>query len=120
MATQSHGKLTHDRELAPIDSQTVPRSNRGTLCSTGVFDLDAGELCICLPEAGERDLSMTVSDEHDNPFAVVHGSCTHTFTRTMLGTRYAVVAIRIVVDPNDPKDLAEVHTLQDRIRLEQR
>ena len=38
----SFGKFTHNRELTPIDKQLVVRSNRDTLNSTAVFDLDAG------------------------------------------------------------------------------
>ena len=38
----SFGKFTHNRELTPIDKQLVVRSNRDTLNSSAVFDLDAG------------------------------------------------------------------------------
>src|SRR3974377_1137373 len=40
------GKLNHEREMAPIDHQTVIRSNRDTLYSFGVFDLDAGPVTL--------------------------------------------------------------------------
>ena len=36
------GKFAHNRELTPMDKQLVVRSNRDTLYSAGVFDLDAG------------------------------------------------------------------------------
>jgi len=36
-----------------------------------------------------------------------------------VGTRYAVVMLRIFLDPNDPKDLAAVHTLQDEVKVNQ-
>jgi hypothetical protein len=35
------GVFQYDRELVPIDQQTVIRSNRDMLYLTGVFDLDA-------------------------------------------------------------------------------
>ena len=38
------GKFHHIREVVPIDHQTVIRANRDTLYSSGVFDLDAGDL----------------------------------------------------------------------------
>lgn len=36
------GKFEHNREALPIDRQTVIRTNRDTLYSGAVFDLDAG------------------------------------------------------------------------------
>jgi hypothetical protein len=43
------GKFTHIRELTPLDKQLVVRSNRDTLYSAGVFDLEAGPVTISLP-----------------------------------------------------------------------
>ena len=37
-----------------------------------------------------------------------------------VGTRYVLIAIRTLVDPNDPKDLEEVHALQDATKLTQK
>ena len=39
--------------------------------------------------------------------------------RLGITTRYAVVAVRTLVDPVDPKDVETVHTLQNAIKLEQ-
>jgi hypothetical protein len=36
------GKFFHNRKPAPIENQTIIRTNRDTLYSTAVFDLDAG------------------------------------------------------------------------------
>jgi len=44
----------------------------------------------------------------------------HTLTQQNVGTRYVLVAIRTLVDPNDPKDLDEVHKLQDAITVSQK
>jgi hypothetical protein len=54
----SFGKFIHNRELTPIDKQLVVRSNRDTLNSSAVFDLDAGPVKITLPNAGKRFMSM--------------------------------------------------------------
>ena len=43
---------------------------------------------------------------------------TYTFTRETVGTRYVVVGVRTLVEPNDPKDLEKVHALQDAIKVE--
>ena len=113
------GKFEHFRELAPIDNQIVQRGNRDTIYSMGVFDLDAGPVMITLPDAGKRFLTMIVIDEDHYVFTVVYGAGTHTLTREKIGTRYALAGIRILVDPNDPKDVQQVHALQDAIKFQQ-
>src|SRR5260370_22504880 len=56
----SFGKFTRNRELTPIDKQLVVRTNRDTLFSAGVFDLDAGPVTVSLPNAGKHFMSMQV------------------------------------------------------------
>ena len=112
-------KFLHFRELSPIDNHTVKRANRDTLYSVGVFDLDAGPVTISLPDAGNRFMTMIVIDEDHYVFTVVYGTGSHLLSREQIGTRYTLVAIRILVDPNDPKDVAQVNTLQDAIKVEQ-
>ena len=112
-------KFLHFRELSPIDNHTVKRANRDTLYSVGVFDLDVGPVTISLPDAGIRFMTMIVIDEDHYVFMVVYGTGSHTLTREQIGTRYALAAIRILVDPNDPKDVVQVNTLQDAIKVEQ-
>jgi hypothetical protein len=113
------GKFYHSRELTPVDSRIVQRPNRDTLYSTGVFDLDAGQVSITLPDAGKRFLTMIVIDEDHYVFTVVYGAGNHTLSREQIGTRYAVAAIRILVDPSDPEDVARVNALQDAVKVEQ-
>jgi hypothetical protein len=114
------GKFNHRRELASLDHQTVIRLNRDTLYSSAVFDLDAGPVTITLPDAGKRFMSMQVVNEDHYVPQVSYGPGARTLTRDQVGTRYAVVAIRTLVDPNDPKDLEQVHKLQDAIQVEQK
>ena len=113
------GKFFHRREPAAIDNQTVIRLNRDTLYSSAVFDLDAGPVTITLPDPGKRFMSMQVIDEDEYTPEVDYGGGTHTLTREKIGTRYVVVAVRTLVDPDDPKDLDAVHALQDAIRVDQ-
>ena len=40
-------------------------------------------------------------------------------TKDKIGTRYVLVAVRALVNPDDPKDLEAVHTLQDAIKVDQ-
>src|SRR5580700_8929863 len=113
------GKFMHRREPTPIAKQTVIRMNRDTLYSAAVFDLDAGPVTITLPDAGKRFLSMQVIDEDEFSPEVVYGAVVRTLKRDEIGTRYVIVAVRILVDPSDPKDVEAVHALQDAIQIGQ-
>jgi hypothetical protein len=113
------GKLGHHREPASIDNQTVIRLNRDTLYSFGVFDLATSPVTVTLPDAGKRFMSLQIiNEDHYVPF-VAYDHAPHTLTEKNVGTRYVMVAIRTLVNPNDPKDLDEVHTLQDAIKVRQ-
>jgi hypothetical protein len=112
------GKLQHRREPASIDNQTVIRLNRDTLYSSAVFDLDAGPATVTLPDAGTRFQSLMFVNQ-DHYAWTEYGAGPHTITRDKAGTRYAIAAIRTLVDPNDPKDLEQVHRLQDGITVAQ-
>ena len=109
-------RFAHKREPAAIENQTVIRMNRDTLYSSALFDLDAGPVTITMPDAGTRFMSlMIVSEDHYVP-SVTYDAAPHTFTKEMIGTRYMLAAVRTLVDPADPKDVAQVHALQDAIR----
>ncbi len=113
------GRFKHNREPTPIDQQTVIRMNRDTLYSGAVFDLDAGAVTITLPDPGKRFMSLQVIDEDHFTPAVVYGPGIFTYSRTQVGTRYAMMVVRTLFDPTNPNDLAEVHKLQDAVRTEQ-
>jgi hypothetical protein len=112
-------RFNHRREVADVDHQTVIRLNRDTLYSSALFDLDAGPATVTLPDAHGRFMSMQViSEDHYVP-AVYYKPGAYTLTREMVGTRYAAVAVRTLVDPNDPADVAKVRALQDAIAVAQ-
>jgi hypothetical protein len=113
------GKFIHRREPIPVDSRGVIRPNRDTLYSGAVFDLDAGPVTISLPDAGSRYMSMQVIDQDHFTQAVVYGAGSYTFSRAKGYTRYVYVLVRALVDPTNPKDVEEVHTLQDAIKVSQ-
>ncbi|MDN3273583.1 DUF1254 domain-containing protein [Frankia sp. RB7] len=114
------GKFLHRREPARIDNQTVIRLNRDTLYSSAVFDLDAGPVTITLPDTGKRFMSMQIINEDHYVPEVVYGKGSHTLSKDKVGTRYVAVAIRTLVDPANPKDVEEVHGLQDAIKVSQK
>lgn len=113
------GKFKHHREMSPIDNQIVIRTNRDTLYSAAVFDLDAGPVTITLPDAGKRFRSMQVIDEDQYTPQVIYGAGNHTFSKEQIGTRYVLIAVRTLVDPENPEDMKKAHALQDGIKVEQ-
>jgi hypothetical protein len=113
------GKFNHGRELSPLDKQLVARQNRDTLYSTAVFDMNAGDVTITLPDAGKRFMTLITIDEDHYVIDVVYGAGRHTYTREKAGTRYLFAAARTLVDPADPNDVREVHKLQDAIKVDQ-
>lgn len=115
------GRLSHHREPIQVDKQAVIRSNRDTLYSALVLDLDAGPATITLPDAGKRFRSMQViNEDHYVIGKVEYGAGSYTLDRNKAGTRYVLVALRTLVDPNDPKDVEKVHALQDAIKVSQK
>jgi hypothetical protein len=114
------GKFHHNRELTPLDKQLVIRMNRDTLYSMGIFDLDVGSVTITLPDAGKRFMSLQVIDEDHYVPAVFYGAGSYAFNREAIGTRYVCMGVRTLVDPENSKDIDEVHKLQDAIKVEQK
>jgi hypothetical protein len=114
------GKFFHFRTPAPIDHQNVIRLNRDTLYSAIVLDLDAGPVTITLPDAGKRFMSLQVINEDEYTPMVVYGKGSYVLARDKIGTRYTLIGIRTLVNPDDPKDVEEVHSLQDAMQLSQK
>ncbi len=96
------------------------RPNRDTLYSMSVFDLDAGPVTITLPDAGKRFMTMMVVDQDHYVPMVVYGKGTHTLDWETIGTRYVMAWVRTLVDPSDPRDIKQVHALQDAIKVNQK
>jgi len=114
------GKFYHFRELAPLDKQAVPRVNRDTLYSAGIFDLDPAPVTVTLPDAGKRFMTMMVVNEDHYVNKVIYNAGNYTFTRDQVGTRYVMMALRTFVDPANPEDLEQAHALQDAVQVGQK
>jgi hypothetical protein len=112
------GQLEHQRALRAIDLPGV-RPNQDTIYSEAIFDLDAGPVTLTLPDAGDRFMSLMVTNEDHYVTTVVYGHQPLTLTRESVGTRYVLAAIRTFLDPTDPADLERVHSLQDAITVDQ-
>lgn len=107
----------HYREPAPLDRQTVIRTNRDTLYSVAVVDAMGG-FSLTLPDAGERYMSAMVINQDHYLAAVWHGVGPHTMTREEAGTDHVIIGVRTLVDPVDPADIAIVNTLQSAIAVD--
>ena len=112
------GRFIHLRDL-PLENTGV-RPNRDTLYSEAVFDLDAGPVRITLPKAGNRFMSMMVVNQDHYIYEVDYTPGNYNFTRGEVGTRYVFMALRILIDPANPKDVKEAHALQDAVIVRQK
>lgn len=118
-ATTRLGRFVPIRAPMPIESQVVIRANRDTLYTRAVFDLDAGPVTVTLPDPGARFMSAQVIDEDQYTPRVIYEPGEHRFTRQDIGTRYMMLGVRMLVDPNDPEDVAVVNQLQDAVTVMQ-
>src|ERR1700753_3732344 len=113
------GSFRPNRTPARIDEQTGIRLNRDTLYSFAIVDL-AQPARLILPDAGGRYLSAMVVNEDHFVNSVLHEPGEHTLTSEQYESRYVLVGVRILVDPNDSGDVAAVAAVQDGITIEAR
>lgn len=112
------GVWEHTRTPVMIEDQRVIRLNRDTLCSFVVLDLTS-PATVTLPDAGDRFRSILVINEDHYDKLVAYDAGDYTLTQDEVGTRYAMVAMRIFVDPNNPDDIAAANALQDATTVTQ-
>lgn len=113
------GTFFHARTPPSIDDQKVVRMNRDTLYSFGIFDLDAGPVTLTLPDAGKRYMMAQVIDQDHYTHDVTYAPGYKTYTKDAIGTRYMIVIIRTLVDPQSDDDVKQVHALQDKVKVAQ-
>jgi hypothetical protein len=75
---------------------------------------------ITLPDGAKRFMAMQIVNEDQYTTGVYNGAGTHTLTRELVGTRYAMVAVRFLVDASDEQEVRRVHALQDAIKVSQK
>lgn len=109
--------IHHDRQLASLDQQPVIRQNRDTLYSFAIVDISQGAR-FTLPRFGDRYVSVMIINRDHYINRVLREPGTHELTVAEFGTDYVVLAARILFDPSDADDIAEVHRIQDGMRLE--
>lgn len=111
------GRWKHYREPTPLDQQPVIRQNRDTLYSTYLLDASAGAT-LTIPDAGDRYLSVMVVDQGHYIPLVLHEPGEHRLHADDLGSRYVLLAARVLVDPADRADVAAANAVQDGFAVE--
>ncbi|KAM9862362.1 hypothetical protein ACI1US_01682 [Leucobacter sp. BZR 635] len=110
------GQWNHTYELKPLDDQPIIRQNRDTLYSSAIIDV-RGDVTVTLPEVGDRYISVwVVNQDHYGPL-ILSEAGEHVLTRELVGSDYAALIVRILVDPAVPADVAEVNRLQNALKL---
>ncbi len=112
-AAGSRTEWTHFRAPTPLDNQTIIRMNRDTLYSYAILDISEGA-SITIPDGGDRYLSVMVVNQDHYINSIIHEPGEHRLTMEEHDTPYVMVAARILVDANDPDDVAAVNALQDQ------
>ncbi|SDL37352.1 DUF1214 domain-containing protein [Microbacterium azadirachtae] len=110
------GTWNHTYEVTPLDDQPVIRQNRDTLYSMTIVDVRE-DVILTLPDTGDRYISAFVISQEHYGQAILSEPGDHVLSRDLVGTDYAGVIVRILVDPTDADDVTEVNRLQDALRL---
>ncbi len=101
----------HFPGLTPLDNQTVVRMNRDTIYSAYIADLSSGGT-ISIPDIGNRYISVMVVQNDHYIDQVFTNPGTH---KIISKTKFAMIAARVQIDPNDPSDLERVKQIQDKL-----
>ena len=128
--------MGHQRQLSDPTLTAGVAPNVDTLYSLAFLDLDAGEFELRLPDFGARYYSVQVGEADSSTTAVLGqrtsgprlrpirirraGDNQTTATSNEViecQSRFVMVAVRILVDPSQPDDMADVVDLQDKIEL---
>jgi hypothetical protein len=107
----------HNRAPTSIEGQTVIRMNRDTLYSFAIVDISEGAT-VTVPDSGERYLSVMVVNQDHFINRVFHDPGEYDLTVADFETSWVLVAVRVLVDPVDPADVAAVTAVQDQIKLD--
>ena len=104
--------VRHNRMPTPLDQQTVVRMNRDTLYSFAVVDLAEGAV-VNMPDGGDRYCSLMVVNQDHYINQIIHDAGEHELSITTHGTRYVLLALRVLADPGNPDDIAAANLVQD-------
>jgi hypothetical protein len=109
----------HNRAPTSIEQQTVIRMNRDTLYSFAIADISEGAT-VTVPDSGDRYLSVMVVNQDHYINRLFHDPGDYDLTVAEFDTPWVLVAVRVLVDPADPADVAAVTAIQDQLELHAR
>jgi hypothetical protein len=109
-------RLLHNRAPTAVEHQTVIRMNRDTLYSFAVVDITGGAT-ITVPEHDDRYVSVMIVNQDHFINEIFHDAGRYEIDFDRHETPFVVTAVRVLVDPNDPDDLANVTAIQDGFEL---
>ena len=119
LGDQPTGRFVHTRTPVSLDAQTVIRMNLDTLYSSAVIDLAAGPVTVTVPpQADGRYVAVEVISQDHYAIDVLHEGA-RTYSQDDVGTRYAVVLLRVFVDARNPADVAAANAVQDSVTIAQ-
>ena len=107
----------HFLEPTPIDNQPTIRMNRDTLYSVAVIDIRDGAV-LTLPSSGDRYMTTMVVNQDHFINEVFHGGGTFQLDLDRFHTPYVLAFVRILVDAEDPDDVAAVNALQKAFAIQ--
>lgn len=110
------GNWNHTYEVTPLDDQPIIRQNRDTLYSVSIIDV-RNDVTLTLPDTGNRYISAFVINQDHYGQAIIRKPGDHVLTREFVGTDYAGIIMRILVDPAEAEDVAAVNRLQDSLHI---
>jgi len=106
----------HNRVPTPLDEQTVIRMNRDTLYSFAVVDL-AGGAVLTVPPGDGRYLSVMVVNQDHYINRIFHEAGDYLLSVEDFDTRYVLLAMRVLADPDDPDDVTVANRIQDQLAI---
>jgi len=109
-------ELSHNRAPASVEHQTVIRMNRDTLYSFAIVDITAGAT-VTVPDHGDRYVSVMIVNEDHYINEIFHDPGDYDISVERHGTPYVAGAARVLVDSNEPDDVARVADVQNGFAL---
>ncbi len=107
----------HFKEPTPIDNQPTIRMNRDTLYSAAVIDISKGA-DLTLPEVGDRYMTTMVINQDHFINDVFDGGGVFQLDMDTFHTPYVLVFTRILVDAENPEDVAAVNAIQNGFSID--
>lgn len=109
-------RLVHRRDRTSIDEQIVIRTNLDTLYSVAVLDLSE-PVTVTMPETDGHYMSIHVIDQDHFTKFVSTEPGVYRITLDEIGTRYAALLIRTLVDGPDVASVQDANRLQDLVQF---